>query len=277
MTLNTKFLPTIGMKIRSSFNNARKSNVGFSSCEIMKRVYRNATLEQLTTKIEAKEGQIEDLKNNISNLEDDMQSKLNESSEFYTVSQGVLENTSDMEDKVKLNKEIATTQNAFSKDMGKIGRKINSEQKKLSRAEESLSIFEQLKEEAEKQEIERQKEEENQRLSFEISNNEEKQNDNQKEDKRLNFEMLTNEMNFNEKSNSENLKEDSKLNFEILKNENQNDNYVTAESNIELPNINLENVEKKEDNMENKQTDPIENLKSAFDNFISQISKEREE
>ena len=144
MTLNTKFLPTIGMKIRSSFNNARKSNVGFSSCEIMKRVYRNATLEQLTTKIEAKEGQIEDLKNNISNLEDDMQSKLNESSEFYTVSQGVLENTSNMEDKVKLNKEIATTQNAFSKDMGKIGRKINSEQKKLSRAEESLSIFEQL-------------------------------------------------------------------------------------------------------------------------------------
>ena len=129
MTLNTKFLPTIGMKIRSSFNNARKSNVGFSSCEIMKRVYRNATLEKLNNKIEIKEGQIKDLKSNISNLEDDMQSKLNESSDFYTTAQGVLENTDDVEDKVQINKEIASAQNSFNKDMGRINKKIISEQK----------------------------------------------------------------------------------------------------------------------------------------------------
>ena len=250
MTLNTKFLPTIGMKIRSSFNNARKSNVGFSSCEIMKRVYRNATLEKLNNKIEIKEGQIKDLKSNISNLEDDMQSKLNESSDFYTAAQGVLENTDDVEDKVQINKEIASAQNSFNKDMGRINKKIISEQKKLSRAEEGLSVFEQLREEAEKQEIERQ-EAENQEA--------------EKQEKTENVKEIK------ETDDLRKQQYDSeKAIFDIFQSENLND----VESSVEVTN---NSVEKKEDNMENLQTDPIENLKNAFNNFISQISKEREE
>lgn len=252
MTLNTKFLPTIGMKIRSSFNNARKSNVGFSSCEIMKRVYRNATLEKLNNKIEIKEGQIKDLKSNISTLEDDMQSKLNESSDFYTTAQGVLENTDDVEDKVQINKEIASAQNSFNKDMGRINKKIISEQKKLSRAEEGLSVFEQLREEAEKKELERQKEEEIQKA---------------KEQEEL------------EKQQYNGDKTIFDLSYESIQKNNQNKTLsnVIEEPSIELSSENLKNEEKKEDNMENTQTDPIENLKNAFNNFITQISKEREE
>lgn len=252
MTLNTKFLPTIGMKIRSSFNNARKSNVGFSSCEIMKRVYRNATLEKLNNKIEIKEGQIKDLKSNISTLEDDMQSKLNESSDFYTTAQGVLENTDDVEDKVQINKEIASAQNSFNKDMGRINKKIISEQKKLSRAEEGLSVFEQLREETEKKELERQKEEEIQKA---------------KEQEKL------------EKQQYNGDKTIFDLSYESIQKNNQNKTLsnVIEEPSIELSSENLKNEEKKEDNMENTQTDPIENLKNAFNNFITQISKEREE
>ncbi len=252
MTLNTKFLPTIGMKIRSSFNNARKSNVGFSSCEIMKRVYRNATLEKLNNKIEIKEGQIKDLKSNISTLEDDMQSKLNESSDFYTTAQGVLENTDDVEDKVQINKEIASAQNSFNKDMGRINKKIISEQKKLSRAEEGLSVFEQLREETEKKELERQKEEEIQKA---------------KEQEEL------------EKQQYNGDKTIFDLSYESIQKNNQNKTLsnVIEEPSIELSSENLKNEEKKEDNMENTQTDPIENLKNAFNNFITQISKEREE
>ena len=252
MTLNTKFLPTIGMKIRSSFNNARKSNVGFSSCEIMKRVYRNATLEKLNNKIEIKEGQIKDLKSNISTLEDDMQSKLNESSDFYTTAQGVLENTDDVEDKVQINKEIASAQNSFNKDMGRINKKIISEQKKLSRAEEGLSVFEQLREEAEKRELEIQKEEEIQKA---------------KEQEEL------------EKQQYNGDKTIFDLSYESIQKNNQNKTLsnVIEEPSIELSSETLENEEKKEDNMENTQTDPIENLKNAFNNFITQISKEREE
>ena len=252
MTLNTKFLPTIGMKIRSSFNNARKSNVGFSSCEIMKRVYRNATLEKLNNKIEIKEGQIKGLKSNISTLEDDMQSKLNESSDFYTTAQGVLENTDDVEDKVQINKEIASAQNSFNKDMGRINKKIISEQKKLSRAEEGLSVFEQLREETEKKELERQKEEEIQKA---------------KEQEEL------------EKQQYNGDKTIFDLSYESIQKNNQNKTLsnVIEEPSIELSSENLKNEEKKEDNMENTQTDPIENLKNAFNNFITQISKEREE
>lgn len=247
MTLNTKFLPTIGMKIRSSFNNARKSNVGFSSCEIMKKVYRNATLEKLNNKIEIKEGQIKDLKSNISTLEDDMQSKLNESSDFYTTAQGVLENTDDVEDKVQINKEIASAQNSFNKDMGRINKKIISEQKKLSKAEEGLSIFEQLREEAEKRELEIQKEEEIQKA---------------KEQEELEKQQYNGDKTIKDKENN---------------NQNNTLSNVIEEPSIELSSENLKNEEKKEDNMENKQTDPIENLKNAFNNFITQISKEREE
>ena len=247
MTLNTKFLPTIGMKIRSSFNNARKSNVGFSSCEIMKKVYRNATLEKLNNKIEIKEGQIKDLKSNISTLEDDMQSKLNESSEFYTTAQGVLENTDDVEDKVQINKEIASAQNSFNKDMGRINKKIISEQKKLSRAEEGLSVFEQLREEAEKRKLETQKEEEIQKA---------------KEQEELEKQQYNGDKAIKD-----------------IENNNQNNTLsnVVEEPSIELSSETLKNEEKKEDNMKNTQTDPIENLKNAFNNFITQISKEREE
>ena len=257
MTLNTKFLPTIGMKIRSSFNNARKSNVGFSSCEIMKRVYRNATLEKLNNKIEIKEGQIKDLKSNISNLEDDMQSKLNESSDFYTAAQGVLENTDDVEDKVQINKEIASAQNSFNKDMGRINKKIISEQKKLSRAEEGLSVFEQLREEAEKQEIERQ-EAENQEA--------------EKQEKAENVKEIK-ETDDLRKQQYDSEKAIFDIFHKNIDSDDQSENLNDVESSVEVTN---NSVEKKEDNMENLQTDPIENLKNAFNNFISQISKERE-
>lgn len=258
MTLNTKFLPTIGMKIRSSFNNARKSNVGFSSCEIMKRVYRNATLEKLNNKIEIKEGQIKDLKSNISTLEDDMQSKLNESSDFYTAAQGVLENTDDVEDKVQINKEIASAQNSFNKDMGKINKKIISEQKKLSRAEEGLSVFEQLRKEAEKQEIERQ-EAENQEA--------------EKQEKTENVKEIK-ETDDLRKQQYDSEKAIFDIFHKNIDSDDQSENLNDAESSVEVTN---NSVEKKEDNMENLQIDPIENLKNAFNNFISQISKERKE
>ena len=263
MTLNTKFLPTIGMKIRSSFNNARKSNVGFSSCEIMKRVYRNATLEKLNNKIEIKEGQIKDLKSNISTLEDDMQSKLNESSDFYTAAQGVLENTDDVEDKVQINKEIASAQNSFNKDMGRINKKIISEQKKLSRAEEGLSVFEQLREEAEKQEIERQ----------EAENQEAEKQEAEKQEKTENVKEIK-ETDDLRKQQYDSEKAIFDIFHKNIDSDDQSENLNDVESSVEVTN-NI--VEKKEDNMENLQTDPIENLKNAFNNFISQISKEREE
>lgn len=134
-------------KIFSSFNNARKSNVGIGSSEIMKKAYRRYSMDKLSSKIESKNTKISELQTSISDLTEERQNKIDESLLVSNSMTQKMNQADSIEEKQRINQELIDKNAKINRGISDISRKIRMDEKDLQKAKKELSALEEVREE----------------------------------------------------------------------------------------------------------------------------------
>lgn len=138
--MNYNLVPIKNKGIHSSFNNARKSNVGINSCGIMQRAYQKA-IEKLNTKIDSISSRVDDLRSSNEILQSDVTKNLQEGTQIHQDLEQIEDpvvQQSKVEESEKNEQELIALGTTISKN----NKMIQKEEKKISRFEKWKSSLE---------------------------------------------------------------------------------------------------------------------------------------